>query len=177
MLSLVSSLLVAKRAEELGMSLTLVACDCVELAARMVEMHRPMANGKGITIIFDSPAAMGVTTHPESFSQIASNLISNAVKYSPAGARVEVRLQGYPHEQRFTLEVLDAGPGIPPEERETIFYKFHRADNQPTGGETSHGIGLYIVEKLTATLNGKVNYSDRDEGGARFTVTLPSRIS
>ena len=174
MLRLVSSLLVAKRAEELEMCLTLVPCDAVELLRRMVKIYQQLAKEKGIEIQFEAPDALHLETHPESFSQIASNLISNAVKYSPMNAQVEVILRDLNSRASFHLEVRDQGPGIPPEEVELIFDKFHRADNQPTGGETSHGIGLYIVAKLATSLGTEVRYSDRPEGGSCFTVSPPS---
>ena len=177
MLNLVSSLLVAKRAEEVGMSLTYAPCDAVELVTRMVGLHRPAAASKGIEIRFEAPDEMPVTTHPESFSQIASNLISNAVKYSPEEARVDVLLRTDGNRKRrkpIVLEVRDQGPGIAPEEVERIFDKFHRADNQPTGGERSHGIGLYIVDKLIVALGGSVSYSDAAGGGSVFTATVPT---
>ena len=173
MLDLVSSLLVAKRAEELDSSLTLITCDAVELLDRMTQMHRQVAGVKGITFQSETPQKALVMTHPESFCQIASNLLSNAVNFSPEGGIIQIRLEIDTSEERLILQVDDDGPGIPPAEVATIFEKFRRADNQPSGGEPSHGIGLFIVDKLSAALGGNVKYCPGPEGGARFTVTLP----
>lgn len=174
MLDLVSSLLVAKRAEELDMSLTLISCDAVGLLARMVEMHRHVASGRGINFKVDTPQRLLVCTHPESFSQIISNLLANAVRFSPAEGNIHVGLRTDSDKCKMILDVSDEGPGIAADEVETIFEKFRRANNQPAGGEPSHGIGLYIVDKLTTALGGDVRYADARRGGSRFTVTLPA---
>ena len=174
MLDLVSSLLVAKRAEELEMNLTHVPCDAVELIHRIAGMYRETAAKKGIEVRIDAPEKLPVSTHPESFSQIASNLISNAIKYSPTEEAVEVQLGSAAEPKSILLEVRDRGMGIPPEEADLIFHKFSRGDSQPTAGEVSHGIGLYIVEKLTVALGGTVEYTERPGGGSCFTVRLPA---
>ena len=175
MLNLVSSLLVAKRAEELDKALTLATCDIVELLRRMIETQQSLAEGKGIEIVLQAPDHYEVSTHPESFSQIAANLVSNAVKYSPPDGKVEVGLAEIGGGKFYRLEVRDRGAGVPASEVESIFEKFHRAENQPTGGEPSHGIGLYIVATLSRALGGEVAYSGNPGGGSCFTVTLPVR--
>jgi signal transduction histidine kinase len=173
MLNLVSSLLVAKRAEELDAHLTLISCDSVELLGRMTQMHRQVASAKGITFEVEAPQEILIVTHPESFCQIVSNLLSNAVNFSPEKGVIQIELGTDAVQKRLILQVDDDGPGIPPDEVATIFDKFRRADNQPVGGQPSHGIGLFIVDKLSAALGGEVKYRPRPEGGARFTVTLP----
>jgi len=175
MLALVSSLLVAKRAEELGMHLTVAPCDAAQLVRDMIRIHRPVAEAKRIDIILDAPEELLVSTHPESLAQIASNLLSNAVKYSPVGSQVDVRLRVSETMRTLSLEVHDEGPGIRPDELETVFQKFRRSKNQPTSGESSHGIGLYIVDKLCTALGGTIRYSDREGDGSSFTASVPFR--
>ncbi|MGI9242248.1 MAG: MASE1 domain-containing protein [Verrucomicrobiales bacterium] len=175
MLALVSSLLVAKRAEELGMHLTVAPCDAVRLVNNTIGIHRPMAESKQIHINLEAPEQLEMSTHPESLSQIASNLLSNAVKYSPEGSKIDIHLEVTSVERKIRLEVRDQGPGIVPSELDSVFEKFHRSSNRPTNGESSHGIGLYIVDKLCKALGGTVSYAEADGGGSSFTVSLPCR--
>lgn len=105
--------------------------------------------------------------------QVFTNLIENAVKYSPAGAPVEVSasIDGTTIE----VAVADRGPGIPPDQREAIFERFHRGANH---SEQGTGIGLYLVRALVQAHGGTVRVEDRPDGaGVQFVVTLPARAA
>ncbi len=67
----------------------------------------------------------------------------------------------------------DNGPGIPDKEFDKLFKEFSRTSNMPTGGESSSGIGLYVVKRIAQRHNGSIEAENRPEGGARFTLTLP----
>jgi signal transduction histidine kinase len=102
------------------------------------------------------------------------NLLSNALKYSRPGSRVEVSLAASATHCRF--EVRDQGPGVRPEEREQIFEKFGRGSAQPTSGEESIGLGLWIVRRFVLALHGRVwCESGPDNLGSVFVVEVPLR--
>ncbi len=109
----------------------------------------------------------------DKLSQVAVNLLSNALKFTPKGGRVTITLSvsdGFA-----TLEVADSGPGVPPEHLPHIFERFYRADpsrNRSTGGS---GIGLAIVKAIAERHGGSVTAHNSRRGGACFVVTLPRK--
>ena len=100
---------------------------------------------------------------------ILNNLVSNAVKYSPAGSPVTVRLRREGHDGIF--QIRDSGRGIPPQEKERIFEAFHRASN--TEGVPGTGLGLVIVKRCVELHEGSISYESRVDEGTEFTVSLP----
>lgn len=103
--------------------------------------------------------------------QVLDNLLSNALKFSPHGKRVEVAVSAW---QEFVrIEISDQGPGVPDAEKERIFAKFTRGTARPTDGEKSTGLGLAIVRELVAAMNGRVWCQPAAGGGAVFVVVLP----
>ena len=103
---------------------------------------------------------------------ITSNLVANAVRYSPPGTTVLVGVEAGPSEFRIIVE--DRGIGIPKEDMERIFEPFERGSNVGMIGGT--GLGLNIARMMTETLGGTISVAAPDTGGSRFTVTLPRGI-
>ncbi|MHB1342161.1 MAG: sensor histidine kinase [Coriobacteriia bacterium] len=103
--------------------------------------------------------------------QVASALVSNAVRYTPSGGTVSVSAES--GEGSWRLHVDDSGPGIPPESRERIFERFVRLDSARTSTEGGSGLGLSICSRLVDLMDGSISVDDSPLGGARFTVTLP----
>ena len=106
--------------------------------------------------------------------QVFENLVSNAVKYSPPGKKIFVRLKAEAGVVRF--EVEDQGPGLSKEDQKKLFGKFARLSAKPTGGEHSTGLGLSIVKRLVEAMNGKVWCESELGMGAKFIVTIPQPI-
>lgn len=103
--------------------------------------------------------------------QVVSNLVSNAIKYSPPNSTITVstRLEnglGY-------ITVADQGPGIPEDEREKLYTEFGKLSTRPTGGESSTGLGLWIVKHLTNAQQGDVGVDFPESGGSTFWVSFP----
>ena len=96
-----------------------------------------------------------------------ANLVDNAVKNSPAGGSVAVRLEE--QKGRLVVAVADEGPGIPPEERELVFDRFHRG----AGGAPGSGLGLYLSRELVLAMGGQIGVDSTPGKGATFTVALP----
>ncbi|QBG49070.1 sensor histidine kinase [Verrucomicrobia bacterium S94] len=99
---------------------------------------------------------------------ILGNLVSNAVKFSPEGAEIRVRIVSAGSSVRVWVE--DQGPGILPEERNRLFQQFSRLSSRPTGGERSSGLGLYIVKTMVDKLGGRVGVESKPGSGSRFWV-------
>ena len=122
-----------------------------------------------------APESAPVASDPAALAKIAGNLLSNAVKYSPRGTVVTVLVER--GEQFARLSVCDEGPGVPPAERAQIFTQYGRGSAQPTAGESSHGLGLWIVQRLVTDLGGRVWCEGRTGPGASFRVELPRRAA
>jgi len=105
------------------------------------------------------------------FRQIVTNLLDNAIKYTPPGGTVTVRL--YADGDSLCLEVEDTGPGIPEAEREKIFERFYRRDKSLQGKRTGSGIGLTITKHMVAEFGGTLEAAGGRSRGALFRVRLP----
>lgn len=113
-----------------------------------------------------------VTGNEELLAQVWINLVDNAVKFSPEGGVVEIRVEET--DEKINVSVSNNGSEIPPETTERIFRKFYQADESHAA--EGNGIGLAIVKKITELHNGTVRVASED-GKTTFTVTLPRRIS
>ena len=103
---------------------------------------------------------------------VADNLMSNAVKFTPAGSAVRVRVA--PLGEEVLLEVRDSGPGVPMADRERVFDLFYRGADPPAGRVPGSGIGLAIARELVAVHRGKIELADDGAPGACFRVVLPA---
>jgi signal transduction histidine kinase len=103
--------------------------------------------------------------------QALSNLVSNAIKYSPRGS--EVTLFTHQTAEAARIFIRDQGPGIPAEERDMLFSEFGKLSTTPTEGEGRTGLGLWIVKQLVALQGGTVGAEFPDDGGSVFWVELP----
>ncbi|MGL1889671.1 MAG: tetratricopeptide repeat-containing sensor histidine kinase [Reichenbachiella sp.] len=112
-----------------------------------------------------------MATQKSILQRVIENLISNAIKYTPSGGKVDLQIELRAH--IFTVTVKDNGPGIPEAEQEILFKKFGRTSVRPSGGESSNGLGLYIVDTLTESLNGKISFISKLGEGSKFTVEIP----
>jgi signal transduction histidine kinase len=107
--------------------------------------------------------------------QVLTNLIDNAVKYSPAGE--EVRVSAYRENSRVRVDVSDRGPGVPPEQQRLIFEKFGRAATPGSPGKPGTGLGLFIARSIAEAHGGSLDVWSAPEQGATFTLALPAEIS
>lgn len=112
-----------------------------------------------------------VSIDKDRFSGVITNLVSNAVKYTPSGGEIHILIQDFPEESVFAIE--DNGIGIPEDELPFIFERFYRADksrNRKTGGA---GIGLAIVKSVVTAHGGSITANNRVQGGCIFVIRLP----
>jgi signal transduction histidine kinase len=177
MLDLVRNLLDVNRLESGAMEFTLVRVPITPILENVVWQYREPAAAKSIALHFSADAeAHGETYYvfadEQATLQVLDNLVSNAVKYSPRGKNVFVRVKSTANGVR--VEVEDEGPGLSEEDKSKLFGKFARLSARPTGGEHSTGLGLSIVKKMVEAMNGKVWCESELGKGARFIVGLPA---
>jgi signal transduction histidine kinase len=173
---MLQNLLDANRIERGEMKLNLAPAELVALASAVVDTHRPRAMAKEQKLQFEAaPAPVAVVVDAGVTVQVVENLVSNAVKYSPPGKNIFVRLKREPNAAR--LEVQDEGPGLSAADQKKLFGKFARLSAKPTGGEHSTGLGLSIVKKMVEAMNGRVWCESQLGHGATFIVELPTAQS
>ena len=117
--------------------------------------------------ILDNPFMIADRNHLE---QIWTNLISNAIKYTPEGGRIEVMLQS--EQESIIGTVTDSGIGIADEDRPRLFQDFFRTDQAKESGEIGTGLGLSIVKQIVESYGGEIR-SPQTGPGSRFTFILP----
>jgi signal transduction histidine kinase len=122
-----------------------------------------VASGKQLEIL-NGTGPILVQANAEALRAAVSNLVENALSHTPAGTTVSIRLTPEP-----TVEVIDCGPGVPPDKRDQIFERFWKGDRNGKGA----GLGLAIVKHIMTALQGTVSISDNPAGGAAFTLRFP----
>jgi signal transduction histidine kinase len=123
--------------------------------------------------VLDRPAWLPVWADPDKVQQILTNLISNALKFSPAGEAVTVAVGSEPG-GLVRFEVRDRGPGIPVEERERVFDKFHQVGRVAGERPPGSGLGLTIARHLVELHGGRIWVEDNPGGGSVFVAVLPA---
>ena len=103
--------------------------------------------------------------------QLLDNLVSNAIKFTPEGGRIEVRVS---RNGAAVLEVCDTGIGFTAAEASRVFERFYRADNAIEGQVQGTGLGLFIARAITEAHGGTISAEPRDGGGALFRIELPA---
>lgn len=169
LLGMIGDLLDIARAEEGKLQLLSEPVDLCEIAQEATDEVRGLAERADVSLTIEcSPAGVPLTGDRQKLRRVADNLLTNAIKFTPSGGSIWVRVWqegSYAH-----LQVQDTGPGIPPEMHATVFDKFTQARS---GMRYSVGLGLtfsrYAIEAHGGTITLK---SDKDQGST-FTVSLP----
>jgi signal transduction histidine kinase len=171
-LMLINDLLDSAAASSGQVNLDLELIDLCEVAEWVVRRFEPQAERKDQHLTF-IPTEADCTVHAdeEKLREAMTNLVSNAVKYAPLGSRVEVEVRRSDGEVQFL--VRDEGPGLSPKEQKNLFAPFQRLSPQPTGGESSSGLGLYIVKQLVDLHEGRVAVDSEQGEGSTFMLALP----
>ncbi|MDP1960945.1 MAG: HAMP domain-containing sensor histidine kinase [Reyranella sp.] len=146
-----------------------VVVDLEKLFATISAAVAPAAAEKGIAVMCDAEG-LYAWAEPALLARALGNLLSNAVKFSPAGAMV--RLVARSRGPGVRVSVIDRGPGLAPDEAALLFRKFTRLGAQPTGGEPTSGLGLYIVQSLARRMQAVVGFEPNPEGGSVFFLDL-----
>ncbi|HEX6575119.1 MAG TPA: PAS domain-containing sensor histidine kinase [Gemmatimonadaceae bacterium] len=176
-LDLIKHLLELARAEAGQLETQTIPVDVLEVVTTIGDAFRTQASAKGLSLSMELPAeSPRVHSDPDRIRQVLSNLVSNAVKYTPSGGRIIIRaytdtVARSPEEPGQTvIEVIDNGPGIPVESQERLFQEFTRFD--PNAAEGA-GIGLAISQRIAHALGGTISVDSEVGRGSSFKLRLP----
>ncbi len=167
---LIDNLLDASRVQAGNFRLALVELDIDQLVIKVVEKFRTQANHQRLTAAVPSDLPL-VHADEARITQVLSNLISNAIKYSPEGA--EVRITGKATPAEVIISVSDNGPGIPPEDQPQLFTRFYRVDNAMTRKTQGAGLGLYLSKAIIEAHGGRIWVESDGRSGSTFSFSLP----
>ncbi|NUQ80633.1 MAG: response regulator [Bacteroidetes bacterium] len=156
-----------------SLSLNLKPVDMNAVLNTVVIQNEPLSHRKNQRIQFDNhlPEKFTIKGDEDKIRNIFDNLVSNAVKYSPAGKTISVR--AYEKPEGIRVEVEDEGPGFTQEDQQRLYQRYQRLSAQPTGGELSTGLGLSIVKEFTDLHHGTLSLESIPGAGSTFIVELP----
>ena len=172
MLDLVNDLLDVSVLDAGEVKLTAKPTSVAELVAASVKLTSATAAEKGSTIVWQTgPLPEALTLDGPKIRQVLNNLLDNAIKFSPPGSTITVRAESTA--SHCAIAIRDQGPGILESDRTRLFKDFGRTSAQPTGGESSTGLGLSICYKIMQAHGGSIRADNRPEGGAEFRIIFP----
>lgn len=170
MTDLVTRILDIKAIEEKSLSVRPIKFDITGEVSEVLDLIGEKATNKDIELVRKLDKVEGILDQGL-FRQITENLISNAIKFSPEEKKIWVSL--IKDENTINFIVKDEGPGFTEDDMTKLFGKFQQLSARPTAGESSTGLGLSIVKRLTEALKGEINCESESGKGATFTVKLP----
>lgn len=170
---LISTLLNITRLESGNMVANIKDVYPMRLLEEIVKEHALAAANNDIHLSFTTPRKTDCTLKTDAllFKEIISNLVSNAIKYTPEGGKVTIACKNRPRDIQFTI--TDTGYGIPLHAQEQIFSKFFRAQNVVRQETSGTGLGLYLVKGIVDALGGKIWFESEEGKGTVFYVSLP----
>jgi len=170
---LISTLLNITRIESGTIAITPKVIEVDQLTEEVIKELSLMAADKSIELTVKSAGQRSKTvrTDPLILKEIISNLVTNAIKYTPDKGSVNLTIQAYQHTVQ--ISVRDSGWGIPESQHEQIFSKFFRAQNIVKRETTGTGLGLYLVKGLIDAIGGEIWFKSAEGKGTTFYVSLP----
>ena len=147
------------------------AIELASFVGNLVEQFIPLATHRRLDLAFNASAEQSLLADPEKVETIVRNLVGNALKFTPNGGRVRVKLGADGDDA--IIEVTDTGVGIPPERLESIFELFSRVEGSPGSGPGGTGIGLALVKELVGLHQGRIEVRSEPGAGSTFRVSLP----
>jgi two-component system sensor histidine kinase BaeS len=147
-----------------------IELDLRELVRSSIDLVRPAVQAAGLTVELTAPEAVQVRADADRLAQVVSNLLNNAIAYTPAGGRVTVGVERRPGD--VLVSVVNTGPGIPAADLPHVFERFYRVEKSRARSRGGAGIGLSIVQQLVEMAGGRVGAESAD-GSTRFWFTLP----
>ncbi|WP_422932124.1 sensor histidine kinase [Singulisphaera sp. PoT] len=167
--ALVNGLLLLAQADAGEVAVRLDDVDLSALAGEAAEMYEPLAEERGISFRWASPPQVMVRGDVQRLRQLVTNLIDNAIKFTPAGGSVELRIQ--PNGREAALTVSDTGVGIAGTHLPHIFERFYRADQ--ARASSGSGLGLSICRWIVEAHGGDIRAESVVGAGSMFTVRIP----
>ena len=170
---LISTLLNITRIESGTIAITPKIINAEHLAEEVIKEHSLLASDKNITLEVEKRGKESATVKTDTliFKEVLSNLVSNAIKYTPEDGKVSISIQ--PRKRDLLVSVKDNGLGIPKYSQDHVFTKFFRAHNVVKQETSGTGLGLYLVKGLLDSLNGTIWFESHEGKGTTFYVSLP----
>jgi signal transduction histidine kinase/CHASE3 domain sensor protein len=174
LLDVVGDLLFVAQVEAGRLALDLERLDLTPLVGDMAESARPAAASGSVDLNVDAEPGLLVLGDRVRLGQLLANLVSNAVKFTPAGGRVDVtaRRRG----GSVVVEVADTGIGIPEDEQEKMFQRFFRSSTASQHAIQGTGLGLVIAKAIVEAHEGSISFTSTPGVGTTFTVDLPVAV-
>lgn len=169
-LGMMRNLLDNRRLEDKGITLVREKLSLSTLLQTLVKNYEILASKKRVTIHYQSETPVYLESDKSYLIRIFENLLSNALKFSEGGKNIYVSL--VENEECIEVKIRDEGPGISPEDITKLYQKFQRLSARPTSGESSTGLGLWIVKTVLEKLGGKIECQSQLGVGSTFTVRL-----
>jgi signal transduction histidine kinase len=173
LLRLVDDLLFVARLQSGRLALAPTELDLCRVVGQAVEEARPRAEAKALAFSFLGSNPVVIEADKGRIFQLLDNLISNAIKFTPDGGRVDVRV--VPALDGAVIEVSDTGIGLSPGEAELVFDRFFRSSRAHEQQVPGTGLGLFIARAIAEAHGGTLTASSRDGSGTTFRIELPSR--
>jgi signal transduction histidine kinase len=147
-----------------------------ELLKDQVDFHQPKAQAKKIQLKLDPlPDLPPVLANKQNMEEVLSNLIANAINYTPEGGKITVTARSEKHHLR--ISVKDTGMGIEKEDLNRIFDRFYRVKNEKTRYIIGTGLGLPIVKSIVEAHDGMIQVESKPDHGSTFVVYIPFMTS
>ena len=174
LLRLINQLLDLSRIEAGQVKMNMQAVNISRILGELVESYQELAERKRIRLEVNLKPDVYVSGDGEKLEKVFYNLMSNAMKFTPEGGRVEIALAQDTREAKIRFK--DSGPGIAETDQRRIFHRFFQADGARTGHQEGTGIGLAIVKEFIELHDGKLELESRSGEGATFVVVLKSLL-
>jgi signal transduction histidine kinase len=173
LIGLVNDILDVKKIESGQMALHIQRCDARLLLAEAVEANRPLAESRSVHIEYEILLHEHfIDVDPDRFVQVATNLLSNAINFSPRDKAVVVSIAKSGRNVR--IAVRDHGGGIPADFKHRVFERFTQADATTTKKKGGTGLGLSIARQIVELMKGRIGFEDAAGGGTIFIVEFPA---
>jgi PAS domain S-box-containing protein len=174
LLCLVEDLLLKAQVNAGKVALSVKEIDVAAIVEQSVQTGAPVATARGITLVASGGAMPPISADPVRLGQVIDNLISNALKFTSAGGRVEVRASE--RDGRARIEITDTGKGIAPAEQERLFERFYRTAQAQSDAVPGVGLGLSIAKAIIEAHGGTISCESIEGAGTTFAIELPLAV-
>lgn len=172
--SLIKDMLVVGKLE--AEKLEKESTDMADFLKAQVQTNTDAALEKGITIYMNIPEKpVYVPVNRDKFQRVIENLMSNAIKFTHSGGRIDIALTE--KTESILIEITDNGIGIPEALQDSVFNKFTKANRKGTEGETTTGLGLFIVKQIVDLHQGRIWFESKEKQGTSFFIELQKSIT
>ena len=175
MTNLVSDLLMVARSDNNALKVKIQRLDLTEILKQVIRTMTPIAEKKNIRLTGENFRKAMINADEQRIKQLSIILVDNAIKYTPEGGAVLIRLEQVDN-TRVTFSVIDNGIGIAPEDLDKVFERFYRVDKARSREMGGNGLGLSIAVEIVKMHDGKISVASQFGEGTKFTVELKANL-